>query len=162
MCCYSFSQGQKSLHNTAVYVTNILMQQSDWCKINTLMQHSDWCEIHTLKWQSDQCKIHTPLFNIKKIQEDNSLVVQPQVKINVTTPDIQEHFTCSYAYLHVPVFSLSYMAHSTHKVQLVHVARHFSKCTEKKEKLKEVGSPFAVFTTFPISPLNLSHSAFQE
>ena len=81
------------------------------------MQHSDWCEIHTHKWQSDWCKIHTPLFNIKKIQEDNSLVVQPQdIEINVTTPDIQEHFTCSNAYLHVPVFSLSYVAHSTHKV----------------------------------------------
>ena len=116
MCCYSFSQGQKSLHNTAVYVAIILIQQSDWCKINTLMQHSDWCEIHTHKWQSDWCKIHTPLFNIKKIQEDNSLVVQPQVEINVTTPDIQEHFTCSNAYLHVLVFSLSYVAHSTHKV----------------------------------------------
>ena len=50
VCCYGFSLGQKSLYNTAVYVINILMQQSDWCKINTLMQHSDWCEIQTLKW----------------------------------------------------------------------------------------------------------------
>ena len=53
VCCYGFSQGRKTLSNTAVYVINILMQQSDWCKINTFMQHSDWCEIHTIKQQSD-------------------------------------------------------------------------------------------------------------